>query len=227
MKKLLMIVCLMAVAVSWGCARPIQQPERAPLKHPWSAIDSTDKFADVQSFMVTIGSYGSTESILYTTSLSLYPFIEKRGEEMTVGIRSGGSSKVPVGTVQLRIDGNKTWTIEPSETPLYFAPANLMGGISSTPTTPRSGNPQQDAYIKQLQENAKNMQQNAIKNMSPFTAATGEKAKSIIKEMMTGQTIIYRKVGVNQAASSEGSANLDQSFKDAMIKAGITLEMLD
>lgn len=68
--------------------------------------------------------------------------------------------------------------------------------------------------------------ENMTKIMSPYTATTGDKAKSIIKEMLLGKVIKYRTVGMNQAASTTGEAVIDGSFLKSLREIGINPENL-
>ena len=84
------------------------------------------------------------------------------------------------------------------------------------------------AVNRAMMENVReSIQQNAAKAASPFTATTGDKAKTIIREMLAGHKIIYRRVGYNQAASTDGEVLIDESFLRALNQIGITREMLE
>jgi hypothetical protein len=76
-----------------------------------------------------------------------------------------------------------------------------------------------------MEEIQKNTQEFMTKSLSPFTAATGDKAKAIIKEMFYGRNMIYRTVGYNQANSTEGEVIIDDSFRRAMEQIGMTKDM--
>ena len=53
---------------------------------------------------------------------------------------------------------------------------------------------------------------NMTKTLSPYTATTGKKAWTILNEMLNGEKMIYRTVGLNQAASTTGEILLDKSL---------------
>ena len=129
-------------------------------------------------------------------------------------MKSGGRVLIPVGDVQLRIDQNKAWTINTSETPLDYVPEGQLKAMQAY--APKD--PQQ----QQLIENAyRSAMEGSARAMSPYTAATGEKAKSILAEMRTGKKLIYRSVGLNQAASTTGEFLLDPSLEVALRQCGI------
>ncbi|MNH40707.1 hypothetical protein D3C79_1020630 [compost metagenome] len=72
-----------------------------------------------------------------------------------------------------------------------------------------------------LEKTYKTALQASAQAMSPFTAATGEKAEKILAQMKTGKVLIYRTLGMNQAASSTGEYVLDQSLSKALTECGI------
>ncbi|MNP83382.1 hypothetical protein D3C76_1823110 [compost metagenome] len=59
------------------------------------------------------------------------------------------------------------------------------------------------------------------KMMSPYTVTGGDKAKEILRQMVTGKTLIYRTVGINQAASTTGEIELDDSLRQSLKLIGI------
>ncbi|RYD50764.1 MAG: hypothetical protein EOP52_13150 [Sphingobacteriales bacterium] len=174
----------------------------------WVAINSQDQFTDSTTKIVTVGSLPS-HGTLFTQSMHYYPFVGIQNDEIYVGLRSGGRYPLPTGTVQLRIDNNKSWTITTDETPIYLMPASpaIPQGIAV---------PGMDMSKFQTQ-----MMQTVAKAASPYTATTGAKAKSILKEMTTGKKVIYRTVGINQAASTTGEVAIDSSFIESLRKIGI------
>ena len=167
----------------------------------WVTVSSKDEFTDQTTKMVTVGERRSNH-LLITQSLHFYPFVGVQNGEIYVGVRSGGPVRIPVGTIQLRIDDNPAWTITPAETPVFLAP--------NTP-----------AVVNSMQEQIMN---NMSKAMSPYTATTGDKARRIIKEMVHGRRIKDRHVGFNQAASTTGEVEIDGSFIKSLKEIGINPE---
>lgn len=180
----------------------------------WNSTSNQDQFTDQVTKMVTVGEWRSDTAIV-TRSLRYYPFVGVQDGEIYVGIRSGGKHRIPTGTVQIRIDENKAWTIGPDETPVYLVP--------SLPKTPVAAPPGMTELVEKTTAQAMS---NAAKMMSPYTAATGDKAKSIIKEMLAGKVVKYRTVGFNQAASTTGEVNIDESFVQSLREIGIAPESL-
>lgn len=203
MKSKISITVLVLLTACQATPPPVRQP--AP-NRTWVASVAKDEFTDVVTKMVTVGSF-SYNGTTFTQVGKYYPFIGKRGSTIYVGIRSGGVHRIPTGTVQIRVDDNSAWTITPEETPADLIP----GTAPSTSAAPGM---------------SAEMMANMSKILSPYTAATGEKAKSIIKQMLSGKIIKYRTVGLNQAASTTGEVAVDQSLVESLQSIGINPEEL-
>jgi hypothetical protein len=204
--KIAIVSTLLALLV--GCQAT------GPQGSVWVANESRDEFTDVVTKMVTTGE-GLSGTSLMTRSFRYYPFAGKQNGEVYFGIRSGGQHRMPVGTVQLRVDDKQAWTISPIETPVSLAPS--MPTMSMTDGL--------DAKTADTVQRAQSQAMEATtKMMSPYTAATGEKAKSIIKEMLSGKVLRYRIVGMNQAGSTTGEVVIDKSFADSLATIGIDLD---
>lgn len=191
-------VLLVAATMLSGCAGTV-----------WKATGTTDEFTDKTTMMVTTGNFTAGSSII-TSSLKFYPVVRKEGGEIYVGLMSGGRFKIPVGTVQIRIDQNEAWAITPQETPVGLVPASpeLALGLP----------PEQAELIKKTQAQA---MENVYKMMSPYTITGGDKAKSILRQMLAGQVLKFRTVGINQAASTTGEVVLDESLAQSLRIIGI------
>ncbi|WP_122605779.1 hypothetical protein [Pseudomonas viridiflava] len=193
-----MIPLLTASLALGGCAGSV-----------WKATGSTDEFTDKTTMMVTTGDFSAGSSII-TSMLKFYPVVRKEGGQVYIGVMSGGRFKIPVGTVQLRIDQNEAWTITPQETPVSLMPAAPQYVLNLPP--------EQAAIVKNAQEQA---MINATQMMSPYTITGGDKAKKILKQMLAGKVLKYRIVGINQAASTTGEVELDASLAESLRLAGI------
>lgn len=175
----------------------------------WKATGTTDEFTDKTTMMVTTGDFTAGSSII-TSSLKFYPVVRKEGGEIYVGLMSGGRFKIPVGTVQLRIDQNEAWTITPQETPVSMMPEAPQYALNLPP--------EQAELVKNAQAQAMT---NMAQVMSPYTIAGGDKAKKILKQMLAGHALKYRTVGINQAASTTGEVEIDPSLAQSLRLIGI------
>jgi hypothetical protein len=183
-------------------------------KVEWVTDKQTDEFTDVTTCRATTGSFYSTSGI-YTKVGALYPMVEQVDGELRVGLQSGGKYKIPVGNIQLRIDSNKAWDINTSETPI-----DLLSTINPLVAIPMDNLPEdQKKMIEQSVESSKKMTAQA---MAPYTVATGDKAKAILKEMLAGKELKYRTVGLVQASSTVGEFKLDESLGKALTACNIS-----
>lgn len=193
------IICLAAAVALTGCASG----------KVWQATGTKDEFTDKTTMMVTTGDYPASGKIV-TRSLRFYPVIRKEGSDIYVGLASGGRIKLPVGTVQMRIDQNEAWTITPQETPVSLMPA-IPQYVLNLP-------PEQAEMVKNAQAQAMTT---TAQIMSPYTVTGGDKAKMILKQMLSGKILKFRTVGINQASSTTGEVVIDQSLVDAVRRIGI------
>ena len=206
MKKAILVLLISTIS---GCAGNA-------VKQNWVVVRDTDQFTDKTTCTVTTGSFYSTDNF-YTLNNHFYPFVQKAGSAILVGVQSGGKFKIPVGAIQLRIDSKSAWTITSAETPILASSTNMNSQPLVYPANVT------DEQKKLIDATYKNSMDNATKAMSPFTAATDAKANQILKEMLQGHKLIYRTVGLNQAASTTGEVQLDSSLKVALSQCGITL----
>jgi hypothetical protein len=177
-------------------------------KVEWIADKKTDEFTDKTTCRATTGSL-YTHSAVYTKNGAFYPMVEQVDGVLRVGLQSGGKYKIPVGNVQIRIDSNNVWDISTNETPVDLVPtANPMATLTTS-----NLNDEQKKIVEQSIATAMNSTTQAL---SPYTVATGDKAKSILKEMLDGKELKYRTVGLNQSASTIGTFKLDKSLKTAL-----------
>ncbi|MFK5545842.1 hypothetical protein ACI3R0_27895, partial [Klebsiella pneumoniae] len=72
---------------------------------------------------------------------------------------------------------------------------------------------EQQALIAETQKSA---MASITKTMSPYTATTGDKAQKIIQQLISGNKLIYRTVGLNQTGSTTGEYDL-ASMKESLI----------
>ncbi len=183
---------------------------------PWVTWTRVDEFTDRRSCMANTegGVKQGFARGLMGVYLYNYLFVETIDGDLRVGVRSGGRVKIPVGDVQIRIDGRKAWTISTSETPLDYLPKATREDV--TRRVKAMGG---DADRAKATYDA--MMATMVKSMSPYTASTGEKARAILEEMKRGREVIYRTIGANRAGSTTGRAPLDGSFHKALARCGI------
>lgn len=190
--------------------------QSGPIKEAtvWHSTITKDEFTDQVTKMVTMGEWASSK-VIVTQSLKFYPFVGTQDGTLFVGIRSGGRFRIPTGTVQIRVDDNPAWTIAPDETPISMLP--------KSPTIPIKIIPDSNGIANKTINSTQEATMQMISRMSsPYTAATGQKARDIINQMLKGKVIKYRIIGVNQPASSTGEVRIDDSFTKSLVEIGLS-----
>lgn len=193
------LTAIITVLVISGCT--------TPPKPSWITTYKKDQFTDKVTCEIGLAKY-YTQSSAFTLTGEYYPFIAVVDNQLRLGVKSGGKVLIPVGDVQLRIDNNPAWTITTSETPIdSTANANYKMPSYDNLTS------EQKALIANTQKAA---MESVSKSMSPYTVATGDKANQILKQILTGNKLIYRTVGLNQSGSTTGEYDL-ASMRESLL----------
>lgn len=204
----IVVLSVTAATILAGCAStPL------PTLPTWGALDRTDRFTDEQSCRVTL--VGAIRMDVYRAGLRYYPYVERRGSDVRVGLMAHPTLPAPTGAIQIRVDALSAWTIDTSETPIDSTTANTAAQMSAL--MPTTADP---AQADALRRSAEAMSDNITRSVSPYTAATGEKAREILAQMKVGQRVIYRTLGAN-AASTAGEAALGAEFNRALAECGL------
>ena len=173
----------------------------------WIAAEHVDEFTDARSCRVEQRVRGGS----WRQAISFVPYTERRGEQVRVGLRSPTQfGSIPTGDVRMRIDDHPAWTITTAETPVDVQPAGAQAFPNALPATAT------DAERRQFEAVTQNVYSSMGKMISPFTAATGEKASAMLAQMKSGTVLIYETAGFNQPGSSTGRVVLDAQFKAAL-----------
>lgn len=190
-----MVAAVLITTVS-GCASVPETPQ-------WSATPAKDEFSDVESCRVE-PQMSAVLTFARSMMGSYYPFVEKRGDQVRVGVM-GQVNSGPPGPVDLRIDNGETWTIDTSETPV---------DKDIEVAAARSGS----TVPEWIRESAA---EELAQSSSPFTATTGKRAAKILGYMRVGVVLRYRLVGSFARADSVGHVVLGPSFLAALKACGI------
>lgn len=201
------ISALAAATTLAGCATSL------PTLPTWGALDRTDRFTDEQSCRVTL--VGAIRMDVYRAGLRYYPYVERRGADVRVGLMAHPVLPAPTGAVQIRVDNLPAWTIDTSETPIDSGASNTAAQVNAL--LPTTADP---AHAEAVRRSAEAMSENITRSVSPYTAATGEKARDILAQMKSGQRVIYRTMGAN-SASTAGEAALGAEFNQALADCGM------
>jgi len=213
---------LLLASVASACA-----PALAPLELKWNAQREVDKFADTETCRVTTW-FARDDQGGWRYANQIYPVVERRGGAVLVGVmtapmRSGPNLvAMPAGDVQIRIDGNPTWSIASVETPADVtqgtSPQLMSQSVVAQTEAALKNNPHVDAAA--MAEAQRTMMTQMSSVMSPRTLATGEKATQILAQMKAGKTIMYRKITTGTVTSEPVSFPLD-GLNAALAKCGL------
>lgn len=175
----------------------------------WVSINEVDELTDTWKCIITLGRQ-YTQNITYTHPVHYYPYVEISNLGFSVGIKSGGRFKIPVGDVRIQIDSNETWNISTSETPMSYMFENHIDRIKKAIKNNNLENSEvaQDAKLEILEAMAK--------TKFPYTATTGTKAVAIFKEMQVGKQIKYWTTGPNQWGPTTGEYDIDKYFHQSV-----------
>lgn len=180
----------------------------------WSARNYQDEFTDQKTCRVVYGTDFGKGMVKGLGGIHYYPFIENGPDGVVFGVHN--DYEVPVGDVQIRIDGNNFISISQSETPLRFSSSyheidmSYMKGIEGVDA---------EAMEKSMAATMENVQ----KMSSPYTATAGEKAEKIVDQLQVGKVLKMRIIGfgVNSVATTTGEYALGEDIKQALANCGI------
>ena len=175
-----------------------------------SVSRSVDAFTDVKSCRVEYGDEftRSMNRQLTGSFIGLYFFAENKDGEVRAGVVS--EPKIPIGgDVQLRVDDNPMVSITAADTPVDLAPT------TSLPAMPGLSAEQQ----KDMQASLKA----SMSVASPYRVLVGDKARSLLREMIRGQKVIWRVVGINTATSTTGTIVIRPDLGKSLAECGIDL----
>ncbi len=188
-------------------------------KGPWRASVSIDRFTDEVDCFVSVAEYWGSD-IFYTKQNHYYPYIQQKKGELRVGLKSGGKFPIPVGNVKLRIDSNEAWQILVSESPVDSSQFSNMISPDYVKNITQNLDEKNKALIEKT---FSDQQQFTSQMLSTYTAATGEKAKNILKEMLSGSILITQTTGIPGFKSTLGEAPLNQSLQKALSDCKIVI----
>jgi type IV pilus biogenesis protein CpaD/CtpE len=180
----------------------------------WSTRNYQDEFTDQKTCRVVYGTDFGKGIVKGMGGIHYYPFIENGPDGVVFGIHN--DYEVPVGDVQIRVDGNSFIAISPSETPLRFSSSAYQIDTSYMKDI-------EGIDSEAMQNSMKASMENVQKMSSPYTATAGEKAEEIISQLRVGKMMKMRIIGfgVNSVASTTGEYTLGEDLRQALAACGI------
>ncbi len=181
----------------------------------WTAARVTDPITEVTSCKVSATDAGA--GLRLTRTGVLYPIVELHSElGLLVGVSSGGKFRVPTGDIVWRVDDLPFHDLKAADNP-------VIPGASAMPS---------DIAAEVMQETTADIHQMIA---SATATSTGDKAKLMLAEMISGSGLFYRTAAVQQFGLADPRAQavgqiskdglrpvpLDASFRSALAQCGI------
>ena len=200
-----------------SCATPPKDIAPPVVMDTWVANINVDEFTDKKTCTISLKDVG-TEDAFALIHRQYVPYVEVVEGDLHVGIKSDDSkSPFAVGDVQLRIDKNPMWNINTSETPLGDYDTSELRDFEIG----MEGMPEESlAMARSIRKKAL---ESIMRSESTFTATSGNKALSIVRQMYLGDKLRFR---VPRGGNSEMFSSvhaLGASFKVAADKCNIKL----
>lgn len=208
----------LAVIVS-GCA------SQAPFEMKWRAEKNFDAFADHETCRVTTWLAREGQAG-FRQANRLYPVIEKRGTSILVGVMTApiqaGANLIaaPTGDIQIKVDGQPTWTIAAVETPPEVQQGTSSQVIAQNVRDQMQAALKNNPYVDGKAMGDMNMMGQISAMTSPRTMATGEKAAQILAQIKQGKSVSYRKVTGGTVTSEPVTFQLE-GVNSALAECGL------
>ena len=186
-----------------------------PPKIEWFTQVKIDEFTDETSCTVTQGGLYTSSGIIYTINNQVYPAVHFDNYDVFVGVISGGSVRIPVGDVRIRIDNNEPWTLQAANTPKTSLKVDGPTSQEHLNAYLQSLSPEQKAQFDAAYDSAMDATSNML---SPYTFVGGKDAERLINEMKNGKQIRLQRIALGNTTSTVGIHDIDQSFHDALAK---------
>lgn len=130
----------------------------------------------------------------------LYPIVENNSKlGLLVGVSSGGKYRVPTGDILWRVDSNPHRDIKAMDNPAGASFVPMMEPY-------KTGNEAADKAVADAMAYSQKLTAGLT---STSTVASGDKAKEMLREMLAGQTLLFRQA---QIAPAYGLPN-DQTYR--------------
>lgn len=179
----------------------------------WNATNHYDEFTDTKMCRVERGTLAGRDFARGFTGIyfTQHFYAENHNGEVRAGVRT--EPPLPIGgDIQIKV-GEKLYTLTSADTPIDIAPTIAMDRSAAEQAMGT-------AYSETLQSITKDIQ----KLSSPYRAYTGNKAKSLLRDIANAQgEVKFRVVGVNAATSATGSFTAGEDFTAALQACGINI----
>lgn len=194
---------LFAAAAMWAISASAAQAL------DWRTQRLRDEFTDIETCRVEPGGAFSRAFVRGMTGAfrTLHFFAENRNGEVRAGFMSEPLIPIP-GDIQLRVDANPFITLTAVDTPLDAAPA------INIPDTPGITPEMRTAMEQSIRS--------TMAMASPYRVLTGDRARALLRAILSGEETRWRVVTINAAASATGTLQT-RGLSDALEECGISI----
>ncbi|MEJ0060847.1 MAG: hypothetical protein WDM79_15255 [Terricaulis sp.] len=175
----------------------------------WRVVHLHDEFTDEHVCRVEPGGILSRSIVrgLSGAFRTLHFIVENRDGEIRAGFLS--EPMLPIGgDIQLRVDDNPMVTLAPADTPIDAGPEMPIGIVPNIP-------PEARAQLERSLRAARGMQ-------SPYRLVVGERARTLLLQIVDGEDVRWRVITVNAAVSRTGRIRVE-GLIEALSECGIVL----
>lgn len=211
MKKHLIAALLVACSFS----APVDAKKKQSV---WRAERATDPITGASSCTVTAADRAG--GIKFTRTGATYPVVELNSQHgLLVGVSSGGRYRLPTGDIVWRVDDRPFHEIKAADNPVSDSTHPILADVT-------------DRTVGFTMAEANQM---VAAMTATSTMASGDKAKTMLAEMLAGQGLIFRSANVQSFGLADPRARevgqitrkgltpipLDESFKGSLAQCGI------
>jgi len=173
---------------------------RKPAPPVWQVMRSSDPITGKTSCVVAV--IDRAAGLSFTTTGTIYPFVENNSElGLLVGVSSGGKVRLPTGDIVWRVDDHPYRELKVADNP----------AAASTSDDPAARAMSQTLAL-------------ARSFSATSTVASGDKARAMLDEMLTGSALQIRSANV---ATSYGLPDDSVRMTGLMTKDGLRPYPLD
>ena len=174
----------------------------------WEAITLKDELTGKETCRVRALSPIQTHS-------SFYPMVDMTDNKIRIGMHSPDENPIPVGDIKIRIDNQYGFLIKQEDMNYYLQPQ-----IDISPQAlvgyGRHLNHLIKSKLTELQLSFAAATAKALTSTSPYTVVSGEVAKKIFTQMLTGKFLDYRIMPTDKHGGTNGRYPLNADFLKAL-----------
>ena len=173
------------------CLAGSAQAEK-PRRGAWDVIRTTDPIIGASTCVVAALDYVGKDS--FSRMGMLYPIVENNPVHgLLIGISSGGKFRLPTGDIVWRVDDRPFRELKAEDNP----------ATGPMPTIPVAAG---DAASKAMQDTLALTMKMTVSMTATSTMASGDRAKSMLEEMLAGKALIFRSAAVTTAYGLQNNA---------------------